>query len=323
MSTETNLDGWYEGLCSTSTQTLESLRVKTFWARTMKSLLPVSALDKALGIPVSNSFLFCGPSGTGKQTLALATAGSMANWGYQLIRVTGPEFNNQLSAKCQILFQQISNEIPMVIVVEDLTGCTKLSTLGMYLGQIAKACKEQKLPVILIVIHEDEEELPLELRRNLYLCRFTLPDKDERIKFFETSLSKRFPLKAGLSARDLALEADGLQLRQMTQSLLFLLMRVKEKAMEIYEPDYDRAAAAIRAKEVTVDLQDFRDIVHRLKTPEKETPAPVQMVSYVPAPTAAPTPAVSATPAKPDSHAEKLASATNASAFFDELFDGI
>ncbi|MBQ9148103.1 MAG: AAA family ATPase [Oscillospiraceae bacterium] len=324
MSADINLESWCDSLFRpVSKLTLNALPVKTPWVRTMKCLIPADELDIALGLPVSNSLLFCGPSGTGKQTLALATAASLAPSGYQLVRITGADFDTQLRAKFQTLFQRISPENPMVIVAEELDSCTDLQNLGMCLGQMAYVCKIQSLPVILIVIHEDEEELPQELRRNLSVCRFTLPDKDERIAFFESPIARDIPLQNGLSARDLALESDGLQFRQLIQSLRFMKLRVKEKALDKYKKHYDQAAFAIKSREITVNLQDFRDIVHRLKVPAKEAAAPVQVVSYMPAPAAAAVPLAQDAASKPDSHAEKLAKAQNANDFFDALFDGI
>lgn len=310
---------WYtELLQSPPNDSLKKLKMDTYWTRLMKSAIPVPELDGMLGITKSNSFLFCGPAGSGKHSLAKAMAGTLCQLGYSYLHASGEDFNEDLHQRVQTIFQQISPETPLFFLCENVEQCKDAELLSAGLGQLAQVSKQQNLPFVMIVISLQEEELPDELQRNLYLCRFTAPDLDERTAFYEAALGSRFPLQQGLKPRDLAVASEGLQLRQLVQSLRLMQFGLKEQALVKYKNHFSMAEDAIRSKELAVDMTMFRSIVTHLKTPEK-TPAqqPIQIVQTVAA-----APVAAAAPKgkeEPESKTDILRKSKNASDFFKNL----
>lgn len=309
---------WYtEVVQPAPDDSLNKLRVETYWVRTMKSVVPIPELDNVLGLPKAHGFLFHGAAGTGKRTLARALAGSLVKQGYSYVHVSGRDFNADLRSRVQFLFRQISEEHPMVLVLESMQSCCDSEDLAACLGQMAEVCRKENLPLVFVVIDEDEDNIPPLLRRQLHMCRFDLPDLDERIAFYDAAIGKRFPLQEGLRTRDLAIAAEGLQLRQLVQTLRFMQLALKDLAVKKYKQHYAMAESAIRNKELVVDMAVFRSIVQHLKTPEKASAAPIQILQSVAAAPAAP----EAAPKKDaaNSRTDILRESKSASDFFKNL----
>lgn len=310
-----------EQLQSPPKDDLKKLKVDTYWLRLMKSAVPVPELDVMLGISNSNSFLFCGPSGCGKRSLAVAMAGTLCQLGYQYVHVSGRDLDEDLRHRVQAIFRQIDQDKPMILICEDLESSANMWELGVCLGQMAQVCREQKLPLTMIVIAKSDEDLPDALLRNLYMCRFTLPDLQERTAFYEAALGSKFPLRQGLTPRDLAVASEGLQLRQLVQTLRFMMLSLKELALTEYRSHFAMAAEAIRGKELVVDMPMFRSIVAHIKAPEKAAPSQsvVQVVQAVGSPVGAASMTADAGKKQPESQTEKLRGSKNASDFFANL----
>lgn len=310
---------WYtELLQSPPEDDLKKLKVDTYWTRLMKSAVPVPELDGMLGIAKTNCFLFCGVPGAGKRSLAKAMAGTLCRMGYSFLQASGPDFDEDLRQRVQVIFQQVTQENPLVFLCEDVECCEDPKLLSEGLAQLGQVCKQQKLPFVMIVISSQEEEIPPALLRECYLCRFTAPDLEERAAFYEAALGSRFPLQKGLKPRDLAVASEGLHLRQLVHTLRLMQFGLKEEALVRYKNHFSMAEEAVRNKELVVDMSMFRAIVAKLKEPEK-APAqqPVQILqplSAVPVAAAAP-----ASQNKSESKTDTLRNSKNASDFFKNL----
>ncbi len=297
-------------------KTLSKLKLETYWVRMMKSVLPIPELDGVLGIRNSAAFLYCGPAGTGKQTLARALAGSLAEQKYTCYEITGSDLNEDMEHRLVALMKQVDAAHPVILICQDMGSCRDSAGLGNCLAQMIQLANQQNLPMIFVVIEEKETAVPAELMRQLLVCRFTLPDLDERENFYTAVIGKSFPLQEGLRTRDLAVAADGLSLRQLVMTLRFMQRAIKEQAMMRYKSRYSMAQDAIRSKELVVDMPMFREIVAHVKSPEPEKPQPIQIVQTV---AAVPTAAPSTQQEEPVSKTDILRQSKNMSDFFNNL----
>lgn len=296
-------------------KTLDKLLVQTYWVRLMKTVVPVPELDSMLGVRPSEAFLYCGPVGTGKHTLAMALAGTLKSQGYRYYQIAGWDLNEDMELRLETILRQVDPEHPALLQFENLHRCENADALAACLAQMIALCRQAKLPVFFIVIGQ-EEELPAMLLRELMVCRFTLPDLEERSRFYGSALSKSFPLQMGLDATDLASASEGLDWQQLALSLQLMVRGLKEQAINRYKSRYSLAQDAMRSRELAVDLPMFREIVAKLKRPEKEAPAPIQIVQSVAAPAAATIPGV---PEQPESKTDKLKQSKNMADFFKNL----
>ncbi|MBQ3215404.1 MAG: hypothetical protein IJB11_04710 [Oscillospiraceae bacterium] len=296
---------------------LSKLKLETYWVRMMKSVVPIPELDSMLGIRKSAAFLYCGEAGTGKRTLARALAGSLAQQKYACYELSGADLNEDMEQRLVALMKRWSDGESAILICQNLQGCSDSAALGNCLAQMIQLCEQQNLPVIFVVIEENHEAVPVELMRQLLVCRFDLPDLDEREAFYSAVIGKGFPLKEGLRTRDLAVAAEGLTLRQLVITLRFMQRGVKELAMVRFKSRYTMAQDAIRNKEVVVDMPMFRSIVAHVKNPEPEKQAPIQIVQTV---AATPAPAAhTSEQEQPTSKTDVLRQSKNMSDFFNNL----
>jgi DNA polymerase III delta prime subunit len=294
---------------------LSKLKLETYWVRMMKSVLPVPELDSVLGIRQSAAFLYCGPAGTGKRTLAQALAGSLGQQGYTCFQVTGADLNEDMEQRLVTLLKQVDADHPTILICQELQGCDNPAALASCIAQMIQLCEQQNLPMVFVIIEEDEQAVPVELMRQVLVCRFALPDVDEREAFYSAVLGKRFPLMEGLRAKDLAVAAEGLTLRQLVMTLRFMQRGLKEQALVRFKNRYTMAQDAIRNKELVVDMPMFRGIVAHVKAPEPEKQPPIQIVQTVAAaPASAPV-----EQDQPVSKTDVLRQSKNMSDFFNNL----
>lgn len=283
---------------------LSDLEVETFWVRAMKSLVPTEQLDEVLGIPRANAFLFYGPSGTGRHTLATALAGSLGQLGYKFLHLYGEDFDADISGRVKEIARCVSSGMPMVVILEELEGCQSARELSYCLAQLVRLSTRRDLPLVLVVIDGEEPELPDRLLRELQPCRFALPTKDERTAFYQAVIQGVIPIRKGLTARDLANVTEGMNLRQLLQTVRLAQLALKEQTLQQFHGNPGKAADAVQERKVSVDLVQMRGIADHVLPPEKEEQAPV--VQYVQAPVSAPVaPPPEEKPAVPKSEAIK------------------
>lgn len=296
---------------------LDDLFVQTYWVRLMKSVVPLPELDGMFGIRASEAFLYCGPAGLGKHTLAQALAGSLKDHKYRFYQLAGRELNEDMEPRLEEILRQVDGEHPAMIQLESLQSCDDPLALATCFAKMIRLCRQAKLPVVYVLIEEDEEAIPPVLRRELMVCRFVAPDLPEREQFYGRALSKSFPLKPGLDATDLAVESDGLDWQQMVSGLQMMVRGLKEQAIARYKGRQVLIQEAIKTRELAVDLPMFREIVSKLKRPERETQAPIQIVQSIAA--ATPTASIPGAPEQPESKTEKLKQSKNMADFFKNL----
>lgn len=271
---------------------LSDLEVETFWVRAMKSLVPTDHVDETLGIPRANSFLFFGPSGTGRHTLAMALAGSLGQQEYKFLPLYGEDFDADISARVKEIARCVSSGMPLVVVLEELDGCENARELSYCLAQLVRLAARRDYPLVLVVIDGEEPQLPDRLLRELQPCRFALPTKDERTAFYEAVVRGVIPIREGLTARDLANITEGMTLRQLLQTVRLAQLVLKEQTLQQFHGNAEKAVHALQSKKVFVDLVQMRSIADHVREPEKETAVPA--VQYVQA--AAPAPVMPAAP---------------------------
>ena len=279
---------------------LEDLEVETFWVRAMKSIVPTEQLDETLGIPRANSFLFYGPRGTGRHTLAYALAGSLGRQGHKFLSLYGEDFDADISERVKEIARCVSSGMAMTVIVEELEGCEDARELSYCLSQLAKLSARRDYPLVLIVIDGEEPSLPDRLLRQLQPCRFDLPTRDERTAFYQAVVGGVIPIREGLTARDLAGITDGMTLAQLLQTVRLSQLALKAQALEQFHGNVDKAAHALQGRKVSVDMVLMRAIADRVRQPKKEAPAPA--VQYVPTPAPIQSP-VEEKPAAPKSEA--------------------
>lgn len=303
---ENELELWAAGVFQPAPEEdLSDLPVETHWARVMKTVLPVPELDEMLGLPRTKGFLFYGPAGTGKRSLARAMAGSLAASGYRFAEVGGDVSREQLR-------YLLEREEQSVFLLADTPGERLMEELARALDR----CAGEDRPVIAVVVQEELDRTHPALRRRLTACRFDLPTLEERTAFYQETLGAQFPLKKGLTAKDLAIASEGLKLRDLSSTLYLSQLYLKERALATYKRHYSMAESAMETGELCLDLEAFRAIVSRVKEPEKEKPQPIQIIQTVAAPAAPP---AEQPKEEPKSETDRLRSAKNASHFFDML----
>lgn len=262
--------------------TLEQLGTANYWGYMMQGALPDEDLDEMLHLPKTRNFLFAGPWGTGKKTVAAAVAGSLGKRGYRFACLTRTDFKGlkpaQVSDYLDGLFDSLTAEAPLCLIFDGVAQWDNRELICQLLGDQLAIAAIEELPVFAMVIARKPEEVGEHLLSQLTVCGFAALTEEERSAFFQQELDEYIPLKVGTTFLDLARESEGLNYYQLNQLIQLMRLMLKREAMA-FGSDPRTVREAFVTQTVRMDLTKFRKLAARVRL---QKPEPAHKVQYVP-----------------------------------------
>lgn len=261
--------------------TLEHLGNANYWGYMMQGALPDEELDEFLHLPKTRNFLFVGPWGTGRKTVAAATAGSLGKLNYRFACLTRTDFEGlkpaQVSDYLDGLFEQLTAEAPLCLIFDGVAQWDNRELVCQLLGDHLAVAAIEELPLFAMVIAKEPEEVGEHLLSQLTVCGFAAPTEEERSAFFQQELDEYIPLKVGTTFLDLAKESEGLNYYQLSQLIQLMRLMLKREAMA-NGSSLRTVREAFVAQTVRMDLPKFRKLVARVRLQKQEAVPRIQYV---------------------------------------------
>ncbi|MBQ3090720.1 MAG: hypothetical protein IJD21_09215 [Oscillospiraceae bacterium] len=268
-------------------QQLETGEQASYWTRIMAGALPDEDLDEMLEIPAARCYLFCGPLGTGRKTVAVATAGSLGRLGYRFALLTASDFqglDGETLRDCmEGLFELVRPGEPVCMVLDGVNEWENREQVCRLLAGGFARSKALNLPLFAILVAPDTESVGDTLLSQMTVCGFTPPGEEERTAFYREGIKDNWlSLKQGITALDLAKETEGLNYYQLKQTLYWMRLILKGEAVAAAGSTNPRAVREqLLSKSVRIDTEKFRAIVRRIR---QDKPTPAQQIQVVPQP---------------------------------------
>ena len=202
-----------------------------YWKKLLIGGLPLPGADKVF-LNTRQLFCYClfGPAGCGQRNLALAFAGDCQRAGYKAYDVPGQVLRGENMMDTYNRVEEafaVATAAPSVLLIENPGDFTVWEC-------ILSACERLDLrePLKLVVTEEDETVLSDSLKSVFFLCRFELPDEEDRARFFE----KYLPLAGSdePSPAGMANAATGLSYDDLVQLVNLLRLQLKANGLKQY-----------------------------------------------------------------------------------------
>ena len=255
-----------------------------YWKKLLIGGLPFHGADRVF-LKTRRLFCYClyGPAGAGQRNLALAFAADCQREGYQVYDIPGQVLRGEnLADTCGKVAEVFAEarKGPVVFLIEN-PGNRQVFEC------ILSECERIDLrePVKVVVTEENERVLCDSLKSIFFLCRFELPDEEERAAFFEKYLpltGNDEPTPAGM-----ANETNGLSYDELLQLVNLLRLQMKAAGARYYLADKKKGLSeeemesAMKERresgEIAITIDLFEDSLsmlrqQRLKSPEEDIP---------------------------------------------------
>ena len=256
-----------------------------WWYRMCRAWLP-HPVDEPLGLGNVRAFLFAGPEGTGRYTVAQKLCGTMYDRGYSWYDLSGDAFDiwpeDRLEMAVQALFagRAASDGADgkglegRAVILRFPEECEKASRLQKAILSALRFCEDLDLPLFLILITRRPSSLSVRLRSRLVTCAFRLPDEEERRRFIRNYFEETgFRLEANGNAaitkerrESLVTATEGFNYYQLRDIPRLAWLTVKQNVLEknVYEPE-----ASLQALEAMdylyLEPEVLREIVDRIR----------------------------------------------------------
>lgn len=209
-----------------------------YWVNLLAGCIPHADMDELMTLPAALSICLAGPSGCGKRSLAAAFAGSFlaicSSWKFLRIRsrqLKTPDAAVQINAAFQAALQQ-----PSLLWIETGAAPDIWEAAAENLSDLP-----EDAPLVVLLIEDDPSALQEQWLRNLIFCPIQLPDRNDRIAFFE---NKKNNLMRRINSRGektpsfewLADTTEGFNYRELKSLILMIRIQLKQKSLN--DPEY-------------------------------------------------------------------------------------
>ncbi|MGX8703487.1 MAG: hypothetical protein ACSW8H_03435, partial [bacterium] len=228
-----------------------------YWKKLLIGGLPFPGADKAF-LRTRQFFCYClyGPAGAGQRNLSLAFAADCQRAGYQAYDLPGHVLRGENLTETYTLVAQTfaeARKAPSVLIIENPGN-------RMVLECILSECERIDLrePVKVIVTEEDENVLCEGLKSVFFLCKFELPDEEERTAFFEKYLplvGNDEPTPAGMAS-----ETGGLSYDELLQLVNILRLQMKAAGVKYYLADKKKGLSEEELEQAMTERRERGEI---------------------------------------------------------------
>ena len=229
-----------------------------YWKKLLTGGLPFPGADKAF-LKTRQLFCYClyGPAGAGQRNLALAFAADCQRAGYQVYDIPGHVLRGENLSETYGYVAEAFAEArkgPTVLLIEN-PGSRQVWEC------ILSECERLDLrePVKVVITEEDEGVLSDGLKSIFFLCKFELPDEEERAAFFEKYLPLTVsdePTPAGM-----ANETGGLSYDELLQLVNILRLQIKAGSVKYYLADKKKGLSEEELEKAMADRRESGEIM--------------------------------------------------------------
>lgn len=261
----------------------------------LSSLQSFEGMDELLMLPNTRLFLFTGPSGYGKHTLAHAFAVELSEMDYEFFSVDGEllaeeenaaeilsalfrqmlietnpedEEGNQIAhRKCYLLLEHLDK------LCEDRKACTILSRIFSVLNdEYQEYCCHD---LVIAATAADLGDIPEQIRVHLQVMELQPPKEMERQEYFEYELTLKvevdgetyefIPVAADDPEMYLSQLTNGFSYAELRKVAMLIKMYYKQTMNDLYSGDFEGAEKDIKNSKNYVSEDYVKRIVNRIK----------------------------------------------------------
>ena len=204
------------------------------WAHWLRRRLGrPTPMDEVLGIGPLYGVVLCGASGNGRHTTMQALAATMEQeqgYGCVLLQSLSMEAAGKQTVlgALRSLLENAEADERILFAMEGVTRCKWHPKL---LALLLEAIQRGR-PRMMLVILNEEERLPTELRCLLQICRFSNPTQSQRERYLQEQMLNPLLEIKGMNEAALAKRTEGFSYRQLAQLLELLRLAQREKIQQ-------------------------------------------------------------------------------------------
>lgn len=268
----------------------------------LRASYPFAELDRDLELPNTRLFLFAGPNGYGKHTLAEAYANELSQFGYEFFKVDGElliedgnavEVLRELFAKLlQITTPDLGRDIEVVehrkcfvlfdhldVLCADSKACSLLTKMFALLDSDDLDYCLNHLAIAGITTNLCD--IPELVRMSMNVFELELPDQEQRMEYFIEMLTVEIedvendtthsiiPVEAGVPEVYLAELTQGFTYAELKRFVFLIKMCYKQSMNSLHKGHFRRVVKDVRISKNFVK-QDFVEmIIDRMKREKK------------------------------------------------------
>ena len=223
-----------------------------YWKKLLIGGLPFPVLDKIF-LNLRRFFCYClyGAPGAGQRNLAMAFAGDCQKLGYKVYDIPGQllrgESIESTDQRVWEVFETVRKE-PSVLIIENPGTPQAMECIRM-------ACERVDIhfPLKVIVLEEKESILNAGLKSVFFMCRFELPNEEERTQFFEKML--RLTADDEPTPSGMASETGKFSYDDLMQLLNLIRLQLKAEGVRWYRREKKNQASEEEIMETIMDLR--------------------------------------------------------------------
>lgn len=319
-----------------SDQAFEQLYGLNYEKTILTSLHARRKMDELLIIPNTKLFLFVGPEGYGKHSLANALSNYLYDYDYEYFYVDCDELVEE--GKEATAIHGIFSDVFHFTAARETEDGERIDSRKFYivLDEFDKICHNKKVckllkksfeclesdyseydcECIVVAIAERPEDVPAKLRQHMNVLRLELPSEEDRKQFFEAEFTFYLDMEDSKEEGFLpyASEAGARAMAEMTEGLSYAELRKVILQSKLYyrqqvanaKMDFELYSAYVKDEQIGfLKEDDVKEIVNHvlggraIQKAEVSGTAAMPQIVYVGAPAGMPTTNIETSPVFP------------------------
>lgn len=284
--------------------TLEDLYGLEYEKTILRALNPFQEMDEMLVLPYTRLFLFFGPDGYGKHTLAEAYAGELSGLGYEYFAIDGEELLEEENAAgilralfCELFrvtsAKELSDGVPDIeqrrcyLVIDHLDALCADKEVSAILARMLKLLDSDDVEyatksVVICGISSELSDIPNKIRAHMNGLELQLPKQEQRMEYFADELTfevedeendaeySYIPVEAGVPEVYLAEKTAGFSYGELRKLVMLIKMYYKQAMYQECEGNFRRVVKNVKASKTLVTQELIETMVERLKKEKSE-----------------------------------------------------